>query len=116
MAWVRDTFAALEPYIAPKSYVNYLADDESDLVANAYGPNLDRLVEIKRQLRPGQPLPAEPQHRSHRLTGTPGHALPSRRSATDLATRRARVSSVLAPSTDRTMRLRLLFESESHAD
>ena len=32
VAWVRDTFAALEPYTAPKSYVNYLADDEDERV------------------------------------------------------------------------------------
>ena len=41
-----------EPYMAPKNYVNYLADDESDRVANAYGPNLDRLVEVKRRYDP----------------------------------------------------------------
>ena len=52
MAWVRDTFAALEPYTAPRVYVNYLADDESARIANAYGPNLDRLVEIKRRFDP----------------------------------------------------------------
>ena len=51
-AWVRETYAALEPYMAPKSYVNYLADDENDQVANAYGPNLARLVEIKRRYDP----------------------------------------------------------------
>ena len=27
--WVRESFAALEPYMAPQVYVNYLADDES---------------------------------------------------------------------------------------
>ena len=52
VTWVRDTFAALEPYTAPRVYVNYLADDESDRIANAYGPNLDRLVEIKRRFDP----------------------------------------------------------------
>ena len=52
LAWVRDTFAALEPYTAPKAYVNYLGDDESARVASAYGPNLDRLVEIKRRYDP----------------------------------------------------------------
>ena len=29
MPWVRDTFAALEPYTAPQTYVNYLADDDA---------------------------------------------------------------------------------------
>ena len=52
VAWVRDTFTALEPYTAPRVYVNYLADDESARVASAYGPNLDRLVEIKRRFDP----------------------------------------------------------------
>jgi FAD/FMN-containing dehydrogenase len=52
VAWVRDTFAALEPYTAPRVYVNYLADDEGARVADAYGPNLDRLVEIKRRVDP----------------------------------------------------------------
>ena len=50
--WVRETYAALKEFMAPKFYVNYLADDEGDLVANAYGPNLDRLVEIKRRYDP----------------------------------------------------------------
>ena len=41
--WVRETFAALEPYMAPQVYVNYLADDESARTRDAYGPNYDRL-------------------------------------------------------------------------
>jgi hypothetical protein len=49
---VRETFAALEPHTAPRGYVNYLADDESDRVPNAYGPNYDRLVEVKRRYDP----------------------------------------------------------------
>ena len=52
VAWVRDTFVALEPYTAPRVYVNYLADDESARIANAYGPNFERLVEIKRRFDP----------------------------------------------------------------
>ena len=52
IAWVKDTYAALEPYMAPRSYINYLADDESDRIVDAYGPNLERLVGIKRQYDP----------------------------------------------------------------
>jgi len=52
VAWVRDTFSALEPYTAPRVYVNYLADDESDRIASAYGPNYDRLAEIKQRYDP----------------------------------------------------------------
>jgi FAD/FMN-containing dehydrogenase len=52
VAWVKETAAALEPYTAPKSYMNYLADDQGELVVNAYGPNLERLVEAKRRYDP----------------------------------------------------------------
>ena len=50
--WVRETFAALEPYMAPQVYVNYLADDESARTRDAYGPNYDRLVDLKRRYDP----------------------------------------------------------------
>jgi FAD/FMN-containing dehydrogenase len=53
VAWVRETFSALEPYTSPRGYVNYLADDEGDRVPGAYGPNLERLAEIKRRYDPG---------------------------------------------------------------
>ena len=78
VAWVRETYAALEPYMAPKNYVNYLADDEG-------GPARQRLRAEpgpagggQAAVRPGQPLPAEPQHRSRRLTGrlAPGSSGP----------------------------------------
>jgi FAD/FMN-containing dehydrogenase len=51
--WVHETYAALEPFMAPRSYVNYLADDDGeDRVRGAYGPNYDRLVELKRRYDP----------------------------------------------------------------
>ena len=53
VTWVRETFTALEPYTAPRVYVNYLADDESAKTPDAYGPNYDRLVELKRRYDPG---------------------------------------------------------------
>jgi hypothetical protein len=52
MAWVRETFAALEPYMAPQVYVNYLGSDDASRIRNAYGPNYDRLVELKRRYDP----------------------------------------------------------------
>ena len=64
-AWVRQTYAAMEPFIAPGRYVNYLDDDETgDAVPAAYGPNYRRLREIKTKVRPGQLLPPEPEHSS----------------------------------------------------
>jgi len=50
--WVRETFAALEPYMAPQVYVNYLGDDESARTRDAYGPNYERLVNLKRRYDP----------------------------------------------------------------
>jgi FAD binding domain/Berberine and berberine like len=47
IAWARETFASLTPYLAPTRYVNYLEDDAIDPAAVAYGPNLARLREIK---------------------------------------------------------------------
>jgi FAD/FMN-containing dehydrogenase len=50
--WVRETFAALEPYMAPQVYVNYLADDDGARTRDAYGPNYDRLLDLKRRYDP----------------------------------------------------------------
>jgi FAD/FMN-containing dehydrogenase len=47
--WVRDTFAALEPYMAPRTLVNYAGADQADEVVAFYGPNLERLRDVKRR-------------------------------------------------------------------
>ncbi|MGH7152367.1 MAG: BBE domain-containing protein, partial [Acetobacteraceae bacterium] len=53
IAWVRETYAAMEPFVAPARYVNYLGDDElGDPVASAYGPNYRRLQQVKAQYDP----------------------------------------------------------------
>jgi FAD/FMN-containing dehydrogenase len=53
-AWVRQTYAAMQPFLAPGRYVNYLDDDETgDAVPAAYGPNYQRLREIKTKYDPG---------------------------------------------------------------
>jgi FAD/FMN-containing dehydrogenase len=52
IAWARETFASLTPYLAPMRYVNYLEDDAVDPAAVAYGPNLPRLRKIKTQYDP----------------------------------------------------------------
>jgi FAD/FMN-containing dehydrogenase len=47
IAWARETFDALSPYMADRSYTNYLSADDYDRVRQAYGPNWERLVELK---------------------------------------------------------------------
>ena len=53
IAWARNTFAALTPFLAPTRYVNYLEDDAVDPASVAYGPNLPRLRDIKAKYDPG---------------------------------------------------------------
>ena len=53
IAWTRETFAALRPHFGTGRWLNYLGDDQAnDAVRAAYGPNYDRLVEVKRRYDP----------------------------------------------------------------
>ena len=51
--WTRETHTALSPHLAARRWLNYLGDDQAnDAVQAAYGPNYDRLREIKRRYDP----------------------------------------------------------------
>ena len=52
ITWARETFDALSPYMADRSYTNYLSADDYDRVRQAYGLNYERLVELKRRYDP----------------------------------------------------------------
>jgi len=52
IAWTRDTFAAMRPHLGGGRWLNYLGDDQDGAIAAAYGPNYDRLREIKRRHDP----------------------------------------------------------------
>jgi FAD/FMN-containing dehydrogenase len=53
IAWTRETFAALRPHMGAGRWLNYLGDDQAeDAIRAAYGPNYDRLREVKRQYDP----------------------------------------------------------------
>lgn len=53
IAWVKDTHAALKPYLSERRWLNYLPGDQGEAgVRGAYGPNYDRLVQVKRRLDP----------------------------------------------------------------
>ena len=47
IAWVRGTFAALEPHLSGGAYSNFMADDDGQAATVAYGSTLARLREIK---------------------------------------------------------------------
>jgi hypothetical protein len=53
IAWCRDTYAALKPFLGTMRYVNYLAEDEADdPSASVYGANYTRLRELKAKYDP----------------------------------------------------------------
>jgi FAD/FMN-containing dehydrogenase len=53
IAWVRETWTAVQPFIAGGVYVNELGEDEgSDRVLLAYGGNYERLARIKARYDP----------------------------------------------------------------
>jgi len=50
IAWTRETFAALQPYLGGGRWLNYLGDDQAeDAIRAAYGPNYERLKAVKRR-------------------------------------------------------------------
>jgi FAD/FMN-containing dehydrogenase len=53
IAWTRETHRALSPHLDEGRWLNYLADDEGgDAVRAAYGPNYERLLDVKRRYDP----------------------------------------------------------------
>ena len=53
VTWTRAIYDALRPYFREGRWLNYLGDDEpSDATRAAYGPNYERLVEVKRRYDP----------------------------------------------------------------
>jgi FAD/FMN-containing dehydrogenase len=52
VAWARETYEALGPFLATGRYSNYLADDEGGETAAAYGPNQARLRALKAKYDP----------------------------------------------------------------
>jgi FAD/FMN-containing dehydrogenase len=53
IAWARESYAAMNPFVSASRYVNYLGDDDGgDAVAAAYGPNYQRLLALKGKYDP----------------------------------------------------------------
>ena len=54
---------ALHPTALDGAYINFMMDEGDGRVRASYGPNYDRLAQGEVDLRPGQLLPREPEHR-----------------------------------------------------
>jgi FAD/FMN-containing dehydrogenase len=53
ITWSRETFAAIRPHFGSGRWLNYLGDDQAeDAIRAAYGPNYERLREVKRRYDP----------------------------------------------------------------
>jgi FAD/FMN-containing dehydrogenase len=50
--WARGLFEAAKPYAIGTAYINFMPADETDRVAAAYGPNYQRLAELKARYDP----------------------------------------------------------------
>jgi len=53
IAWTRESYDAMRPWLATGHYVNYLSDDGGeDAGQAAYGPNYERLRALKAKYDP----------------------------------------------------------------
>ncbi|MFC3111342.1 FAD-binding oxidoreductase [Undibacterium arcticum] len=52
IGWARDFFNAAAPYASGSVYVNFLTQDEAGRIGAAYGPNYQRLVQVKNKYDP----------------------------------------------------------------
>lgn len=52
VAWARAFFDASAPFALGSVYVNFMTQEETERIANAYGPNYERLVVVKNRYDP----------------------------------------------------------------
>ena len=61
-AWARGLTTALADGATPAAYVGFVGDEGEEGVRRAYPPaTLERLARVKRRVRPGQPVPSQPE-------------------------------------------------------
>jgi len=52
LAWTKEFWAALKPFLADASYINYIDDEGEEGLRMSYGSKLDRLVSLKTKYDP----------------------------------------------------------------
>ena len=62
IAWGRDTYTALAPYLASTRYLNYLGADEARSAVGGVRPELRSAARVEDEVRPGQLLSRQREH------------------------------------------------------
>ncbi len=52
IAWARETYRAIKPFLSEGNYVNFMDDDEDGGASGAYGRTVERLAEVKAEYDP----------------------------------------------------------------
>ena len=52
LRWVQEFWQGMRPYVSGRAYVNYLGEEGTGRVREAYGPNYERLVALKNKYDP----------------------------------------------------------------
>ena len=56
ISWAREFFTVSSKYASEGAYVNFMTEDERNRVIKAYGPNYQKLAEIKKKYDPNNLL------------------------------------------------------------
>ena len=59
VGWARQTWQMMQQFTTGAFYVNNLLDEDASRIRAAYGGNFERLVALKRKVRPNKSLPAQ---------------------------------------------------------
>ena len=62
--WVREYYEATAPHSEEGGYINFMAEDDQGRIRANYKENYDRLAADQDDVRPGEPVPAQPEHRA----------------------------------------------------
>ena len=62
--WVRDYYEATAPHSEAGGYINFMSDDDQGRIQANYRRQLRPARRGQAQVRPGQPVPRQPEHRA----------------------------------------------------
>ena len=63
-SWCKDYWDALHPYSAGGAYVNFMMDEGQDRVQATYREHYEKLAVDQAEVRPGEPVPRQPEHQA----------------------------------------------------